>query len=108
MTKEYEAYKTQAEATIQKMKFDLLEEQRKVKNAEEVKEKKVKEAQRANLQNSMLNDWRSKSSDFFREKYDYEASRIQKLQQANRALQNQIFMANNSFERYISSKMMQK
>jgi len=108
VTKEFDAYKTQAEATITKSKFDLLEEQRKVKNAEEVREKKIKEAERANLQNSMLNDWRGKSSDFFREKYDYEASRIQKLQQANRALQNQIFMANTSFERYISNKMMQK
>ena len=78
-----------------------------MKAAEELREKKVGEAQRANLQNTMLNDWRAKSSDFFREKYDYEASRIQKLQQANRALQNQIFMANNSFERYITNKMMQ-
>jgi hypothetical protein len=61
----------------------------------------------ANLQTSLLNDWRTRSGDFFREKYDYENARIKKLQNSNKLLQKHVSTASDNFERYIRRKDLQ-
>lgn len=42
----------------------------------------------------LLEQWRTRSGEYFREKYDFENTRVSRLQVTNKLLQNQIAAAN--------------
>ncbi|CAD7945936.1 unnamed protein product [Amoebophrya sp. A25] len=63
-----------------------------------------KEVESGRVEVSLLEEWRTRSGQYFREKYDYESTRISALQNTNKKLQTQMASATAGFDRYCERK----
>eukprot|EP00392_Amoebophrya_sp_AT5.2_P014866 g15037.t1 len=82
----------------------IMDLEQRIRNREEEAVQLQKGMVTKEVEVGLLEQWRTRSGEYFREKYDFENTRVSRLQVTNKLLQNQIAAANAGFDRYCERK----